>query len=63
MSIFAYTVWGILKPLLPKKTLSKINIIGTDVKEIVDTLSKEMDVSVIPEYLGGKNTKICSEDL
>jgi len=60
VSIFAYTIWGVLKPLLPKKTLAKINIIGTDVKEIVDTLSKEMDISVIPEYLGGKNTKVCT---
>jgi len=40
VGMFAYTVWGVLKPMLPKRTLSKINIFGTDRKEIVEALSK-----------------------
>lgn len=38
VSAFAYTIWRFIQPLLPKKTLSKISIIGTDKKEIVDAL-------------------------
>lgn len=63
VSMFANAVWGILKPLLPKRTLSKINIIGTDPKEIIETLTKEMDISIIPSYLGGTNTRVFSDEL
>jgi len=30
VATFAYTCWAFLKPLLPKKTLHKINVLGTD---------------------------------
>lgn len=43
---------------MPKKTLHKIEIAGHDKKQILECLSSRMDISVIPEYLGGKNTKI-----
>ncbi len=32
VSAFAYTCWRFIQPLLPKKTLSKISIIGTNKK-------------------------------
>ena len=35
VSSFAYFVWGILKPLLPKRTQQKITVAGSDRKEIV----------------------------
>jgi hypothetical protein len=57
-SSFAYTAWMFIKPLMPKKTLHKIEISGHDTKQILECLSGRMDISVIPEYLGGKNTKI-----
>jgi hypothetical protein len=63
VSTFATFVWGILKPLLPKRTISKLSITGSDKNEILDQLTKEMDITVIPEYLGGKNTRIFSDDL
>lgn len=50
---FAYTAWTFIKPLLPKKTLHKIEICGHNKKQIVASLSTRMDISVIPEYLGG----------
>ena len=35
---FATGLWNIFKLLLPKRTLSKINILGTDKNEILDLL-------------------------
>lgn len=32
VSTFANFAWGFIKPLLPKKTLSKLNIVGNDKK-------------------------------
>jgi hypothetical protein len=46
---FGLTIWTILKPLLPKKTLNKIDVIGYDDKKILNTLLAEMDISIIPE--------------
>lgn len=53
---FAYYCWMFIQPLLPKHTLSKITIVGTNKNEILDALTKEMSFSVIPEYLGGTNS-------
>ena len=53
VSTFAYTAWTFIKPLLPKKTLHKIEIVGINKKDIIESLIKRMDISVIPEYLGG----------
>lgn len=39
VSSFAYPIWTFIKPLLPKKTLSKIEIIGNNKKDIVKTLT------------------------
>jgi hypothetical protein len=63
VSTFGIFLWGILKPLLPKRTISKLSITGSDRNEILDQLTKEMDITVIPEYLRGKNTRIFSDDL
>lgn len=52
-----------LKPLLPKRTVEKLCIAGSDKAEILEILSKEMDITVIPEYLGGKNTRTYKMDL
>jgi len=30
LASFAYVVWSFLKPLLPKRTLSKISVLGSD---------------------------------
>lgn len=60
---FARIVWGMLKPLLPKRTVEKLCIAGSDKAEILEILSKEMDITVIPEYLGGKNTRTYKMDL
>lgn len=60
---FASGLWSILKHLLPKRTLCKINILGTDKNEILDFLLGEMDISVIPEYLGGTNKRTYKDDL
>ena len=53
VSTFAYTAWTFIKPLLPKKTLHKIEIVGSNKKDIIESLITRMDISVIPEYLGG----------
>lgn len=63
VGLFAYSVWKILQPLLPKSTLNKISIVGTEKKEIVDVLSKEMSLDIIPEYLGGENRRTSNDDL
>ena len=60
---FANALWKLFKHLLPKHTLSKINIVGKDKNEILEVLKAEMDVSVIPEYLGGNNKRTFKDDL
>jgi len=60
---FATALWSIFKLLLPKRTLSKINILGTEKNEILDFLLREMEISVIPEYLGGTNKRTYKDDL
>lgn len=60
---FARIVWGMLKPFLPKRTVEKLCMAGSDKAEILEILSKEMDITVIPEYLGGKNKRTYSMDL
>lgn len=60
---FAKTLWMVFKNVLPAKTLSKINIMGQDKAEILENLLEEMDISVIPEYLGGSNTRSYLDDL
>ena len=47
-SMFAHMIWKLLKPLIPAKTVNKIDIIGSDKKDILEGLSKQMDPSVIP---------------
>ena len=49
--------------MLPKRSLSKVSIVGEDKGEILDVLRAEMDISVIPEYLGGKNKRSYLDDL
>jgi hypothetical protein len=50
-----------LKPLLPKKTVEKIVVLGNDKQKILDELLNEMDVSVVPECLGGKNKTLWAD--
>lgn len=40
VSSFAYFVWSFLQPLLPKRTVSKLSVVGTDKNEILDALTK-----------------------
>lgn len=63
MGKFATTLWLVIKNLLPSKTLSKIKILGEDSTEILSNLLEEMDISVIPEYLGGSNKRTYKDDL
>jgi hypothetical protein len=56
-------LWNIFKIILPKRTLGKINILGTDKNEILNFLLGEMDISVIPDYLGGNNKRNYKDDL
>jgi hypothetical protein len=55
VSTFAMYWWRICSPLLPKNTLEKISIAGSDTTDIYNALLDEMDEEVIPEYLGGKS--------
>ena len=47
-NFFGRTVWRVLRPLLPKKTLDKKKVLGYDKDEIMQALLKEIDISVIP---------------
>ena len=60
---FATTLWKLFNYMLPKRSLSKVSIVGEDKGEILDVLRAEMDISVIPEYLGGKNKRSYLDDL
>lgn len=60
-NFFGRTVWKMLRPLLPKKTLDKIQVLGYDKQEILDELLKEMDISVVPECLGGRNKTLWAD--
>lgn len=48
VSTFANFVWGVLKPLLPKRTVAKLSLAGSERAEILENLTKEMDITVIP---------------
>lgn len=50
------TIWGFIKPWLAKETLAKIDILGTDYK---DVLLKQIPAENLPESLGGTCT--CEE--
>lgn len=39
-STFANFVWSITKPLLPKKTVAKFNMVGSNKDDILEALSK-----------------------
>jgi len=44
------TFWKLISPWLDKRTVSKIEVCGSNYLEL---LAKEMDPSIIPSYLGG----------
>lgn len=50
------TIWGFIKPWLAKETLAKIDILGTDYK---DVLLEQIPAENLPESLGGTCT--CAE--
>jgi hypothetical protein len=55
-SQFAEIGWNtIIKGLLPKKTIHKINIIGSHKEKILSILEEHMDISIIPDVYGGHN--------
>jgi hypothetical protein len=41
--------------LLPKKTLHKINIVGSNKEKILSVLEEHMDTNIIPDVYGGHN--------
>ena len=47
------TIWGFIKPWLAKETLAKIDILGTDYK---DVLLEQIPAENLPESLGGTCT-------
>ena len=60
---FSSTLWKMMRHFIPKRTLAKISILSSDKDEIYETLHELMDSSVIPEYLGGTNTRTYKDDL
>lgn len=50
------TVWSVIKPWLAKETQEKVDIVGSDFKEVLLDL---VDAENLPEMFGGKCT--CSE--
>ena len=60
---WASSLWKMFRFLLPKRTLGKINLLSEDRNEILESLLELMDISVIPEYLGGTNTRTYKDDL
>jgi len=41
---------------MPKKTLHKIQILGSENSKNLPILLEYMDIKIIPDILGGKNT-------
>lgn len=52
---FPHYCWKLIKPLLPKRTHEKVVVPGTTKEQILEVLQDEMEMSVIPTYLGGSN--------
>ena len=52
---FVNYIWKLIKPLLPKRTHEKMIISGNTQEQNLQCFKEEMDISVIPTYLGGKN--------
>jgi len=46
--------WAILKPIMDKRTIEKIEILGCDYRSVVE---KHVDKAFIPKYLGGGCTQ------
>ena len=57
------SLWKLFKFLIPKRTIGKINLLSEDKNQIMEALLQLMDISVIPEYLGGKNKRTYKDDL
>lgn len=55
MSWFHRTLWFAVKPFLKESTKRKVNLIGDDSEEIINALTMDIDIEVIPKDLGGKN--------
>ncbi|CAD8083868.1 unnamed protein product [Paramecium primaurelia] len=54
----AKSIYNIVKKFLPKRTLEKMAFAGKDPKEILEVLSRDIDISVIPKKYGGQNDLI-----
>ncbi len=52
------SIYRILKPFIPVRTVEKIIFVGSDRKEIFETLSEDLDIDNIPKRYGGKNEMV-----
>jgi hypothetical protein len=50
--------YTIVKTFLPGRIVEKIIFIGSDRKEIFETLSEDFDIDAIPKRYGGKNEMV-----
>ena len=58
-SVFS-AVWAIAKGWLDEKTRKKVSIVGS--KNTLKELAKDVDMEVIPEFMGGKNKASALDD-
>ena len=52
---FISSLWALVRPLLPERTLEKIDILGG---EYAETLAEAVDISGLPAFLGGTTESI-----
>jgi CRAL/TRIO domain len=52
------SIFALIKPLLPKRTLERLRFIGRNQTEIRETFLKEMDIDTLPVRFGGNNALI-----
>jgi hypothetical protein len=52
------SIFKLIKPLLPKRTLERLVFIGQDPPRIREALLNEMDISQLPMRYGGQNSMI-----
>ena len=55
VSLATRSIYTILKPLLPKRTLNKIIFVGNKTEEIQQALLNDIDINNIPKKYGGNH--------
>jgi hypothetical protein len=52
---FISSIWALVRPLLPERTLEKIDILGA---EYAETLAEAVDIGGLPGFLGGTTESV-----